>query len=83
MHDLVTAAVEFADGGEWIADGPPTPAAWLADAAGVEACTARDWIRVGRCLRGLDASAAAFANGEISYAKVRALTRFSKPDNEA
>ncbi len=83
LHELVIAAVDFADGGEWIADGSPTAAAWLANAAGVEACPARDWIRVGRCLRGLDASAAAFADGEISYAKVRALTRFAKPDNEA
>ncbi len=83
LHELVTAAAEFADSGEWLADGSPTPAAWLANAAGVEACTARDWIRVGRSLRCLDASAAAFANGEISYAKVRALTRFATTDNEA
>ncbi len=82
LHELVIAAVDFADGGEWIADGSPTAAAWLANAAGVEACTARDWIRVGRCLRGLDASAVAFANGEISYAKVRALTRFATAANE-
>ncbi len=82
LHELVLAAADFADSGEWIADGSPTAAAWLADTAGVEACTARDWIRVGRCLRGLDASAAAFAAGDISYAKVRALTRFATPDNE-
>ncbi len=83
LNKLVMAAADFADTGEWMADGSPTPAAWLANAAGVEASTARDWIRVGRCLRTLHASAAAFKAGDLSYTKVRALTRFATPDNEA
>ncbi len=82
LNKLVTAAADFADTGEWAADGAPTPAAWLANQAGVEPCTARDWIRVGRCLRTLHASAAAFNTGELSYTKIRALTRFATPDNE-
>jgi hypothetical protein len=81
-YQLVITAADFADSDEWARDGSPTPAHWLAAIADVETCTAREWIRVGRALRSLPASADAFANGKLSYAKMRALTRFANPDNE-
>lgn len=83
QHQLVTLAAEFADSGEWALDGSPTAAHWLAAIAEVETCTTREWIRIGRALRSLPATADAFANREISYAKVRALTRLATPANEA
>ncbi|MDA3040229.1 MAG: hypothetical protein O3C27_12030, partial [Actinomycetota bacterium] len=54
---LVVAAADFADGYEWARDGSATPAHWLAAVADVETCTAREWVRVGRALRSLHASA--------------------------
>ncbi len=43
----------------------------------------REWIRIGRALRALRATAEAFEVGKLSFSKVRALTRFATPDNEA
>ncbi|MEZ5410390.1 MAG: DUF222 domain-containing protein [Acidimicrobiales bacterium] len=83
QYELVTLAADFADSGEWALDGSPTPAHWLAAVADVETCTTREWIRVGRALRTLPATADAFARHEISYAKVRTLTRLATPENEA
>ena len=56
-YQLVVAAADFADSDEWARDGSPTAAHWLAAIADVETCTAREWIRVGRSLRSLNASA--------------------------
>ena len=83
QYELVMAAARFAFEGILIADGSPTAAHWLAAAAQVETCTAREWIRVGTCLQLLDASAEALRTGEISYAKARTLTRYATLDNEA
>lgn len=80
--ELVQLAGELASSSVWALEGAPTPAHWLAELAGVETCTAREWIRVGRALQGLDASADAFASGLLSYAKVRALTRVATPETE-
>ncbi len=82
QHELVMLAAEFADSGEWALDGSPTAAHWLAAVADVETCTTREWIRIGRILRRLPATADAFARREISYAKVRTLTRLATPANE-
>ena len=43
---------------------------------------AREHVRVARRLCELPLIHAAFARGELSYAKVRALTRVAEPDNE-
>lgn len=82
QYRLVMLAAEFADSHEWVIAGSPTPAHWLAHTADVEACTAREWIRIGRKLWTLGAVADAFETGVISYSKVRALTRIATPDNE-
>lgn len=82
QHELVTLAADFADSGEWVLDGSPTAAHWLAAVADVETCTTREWIRIGRALRTLPATADAFAAHQISYAKVRTLTRLATPENE-
>ena len=82
QYELVVAAAEFADGGVWALDGSPTAAHWLAAVADVETCTTREWIRIGRLLPTLPAIAQAFATGEISYSKVRVLTRIAEPPNE-
>ncbi|MGI9604450.1 MAG: DUF222 domain-containing protein [Acidimicrobiales bacterium] len=80
---LVTLSAQFADSNEWVLAGAPTAAHWLASACDVAVCTAREWIRIGRQLRSLPETAAAFAEGDLSYSKVRALTRVVTPDNEA
>ena len=56
---------------------------WLAWRCGLDARTARERVRVARALGGLPLIRAAFGRGELSYAKVRALTRVDAPANEA
>ncbi|MEZ5283045.1 MAG: DUF222 domain-containing protein [Acidimicrobiales bacterium] len=82
-YSLVVACADFADGPVWVADGAASAAHWLAERTDHCANTVREWIRIGRCLRGLRASAEAFEKGDLSYSKVRALTRFATPENEA
>jgi len=80
---LVRLVVELDDSGEWHADGAVTCAHWVASALGIEVCTAREWLRVGRALRRLSAIDGAFESDQLSYSKVRALTRVATPQNEA
>ena len=80
--ELIALAVALDDSGEWIADGARTCAQWIADALDIETCTARDWLRIGRSLRELPQISAAFTNGELSFSKIRALTRVATHENE-
>ena len=58
-------------------------AAWLAWRVGLELGAARERVRVVRALGALPGLAEALARGELSYAKVRALTRVATPATEA
>lgn len=80
---LVTLAADFAEGNEWVLDGAASAAHWIASVADIEVSTAREWIRVGRSLRKLPLSSDAFADGRLSYSKIRTLTRLATSDNEA
>jgi len=59
-----------------------TTAEWLAWRCGVMPRTAREHVRVARRLAELPRIRAAFGRGEISYAKVRALTRIAGLESE-
>jgi hypothetical protein len=58
-------------------------AEWLAWRVGLDPGAARERVRVARALGTLPALALALARGELSYAKVRALTRIATPETEA
>ena len=55
---------------------------WLAWRVGLDVGAARERVRVARALEKLPKLAAALARGELSYAKVRALTRVATPETE-
>src|SRR3990172_686427 len=57
-------------------------AAWLSWRVGLDLGTAREKVRVARALGTLPGLAQALARGELSYAKVRALTRVATPETE-
>ena len=57
-------------------------AAWLAWRAGLDLGAARERVRVARALGTLPRLAQALARGELSYSKVRALTRVATPETE-
>src|SRR3989304_3283273 len=66
--------------------GPPgcrSCAAWLSWRVDLDLGTARERVRVARALGTLPLLAQALARGELSYAKVRGLTRGATPETEA
>ncbi len=67
----------------WADQGARTCAHWLSWRCGLSAGVAREHLRVGRALGDLPRTRDAFARGEISYSKVRAVTRIATPAMEA
>jgi len=55
---------------------------WLSWRTGIDMGAAREKVRVAKALPALPRLSGALQRGEISYAKVRALTRVATPDNE-
>ena len=56
---------------------------WLSWRCSLGRAAAHEHVRVARALRSLPATVAAFAAGELSFSKVRALTRVANASNEA
>jgi hypothetical protein len=56
---------------------------WLNWHCGISIRTAQEQVRVARALEELSAVAEAFGRGELSYSKVRAITRVATPATEA
>jgi 5-methylcytosine-specific restriction endonuclease McrA len=73
---------EFDARGGWN-NGFRSCASWLNWRVGLDLGEARERIRVARALGTLPGLARALASGEISYAKVRAVTRVATPETEA
>jgi 5-methylcytosine-specific restriction endonuclease McrA len=73
---------EFDARGGWNS-GFRSCAAWLSWRVGLDLGAARERVRVARALETLPLLAEALARGELSYAKVRALTRVATPETEA
>ena len=73
---------EFDERGGWQADGILSCAHWLSWRCSIGLRAAREHVRVARRLKELPLVRASFASGELSYCKVRALTRAASPGNE-
>src|SRR5437870_10126080 len=72
---------EFDERGGWNT-GFSSCAAWLSWRVGLDLGAARERVRVARALGTLPRLARALARGELSYAKVLALTRVATPETE-
>lgn len=83
-HQLIAALARYDLTGHWAILGLPTCAHWIAAELGVTTGTAREWLRIGHALRVLDTVDRWFADGRLSYAKVRELTRVAvdHPDRQ-
>jgi len=62
--------------------GLASMAGWLTWRVGLGPVAAREKVRVARALGELPQIDAAFARAEVSYSKVRAMTRIATPENE-
>jgi uncharacterized protein DUF222/HNH endonuclease len=78
---LLTLIRDFDAGGGWN-EGFRSCAHWLSWRVGLDLGAARERVRVARALGELPRLANALARGELSYAKVRALTRVATPETE-
>lgn len=67
----------------WQAGGHRSLAHWLNWRCGMGMNSARETVRVARALPELPLISAAFKVGQLSFSKVRALTRVALPTNEA
>ncbi|HEY5876512.1 MAG TPA: DUF222 domain-containing protein [Ilumatobacteraceae bacterium] len=67
----------------WGTWGCRSMAHWLSWHAGIDIGAAREQVRTARALEVLALTAERFGRGELSYSKVRALTRIATPGTEA
>jgi hypothetical protein len=82
-HRLLTCIRTFDEACGWAEQGALSCAAWLSWRIGLDPGAARERVRVARALARLPLIDDALRRGVLSYAKVRALTRVARPDNEA
>ncbi len=81
--EAMTLLARFDQREGWKPQGFGSAAEWLAWRTGVTLGTARERVRTALALEKLPVTSAAMKNGELSFSKVRALTRAATPDNEA
>ncbi|MBV8201505.1 MAG: DUF222 domain-containing protein, partial [Acidobacteria bacterium] len=80
-YELLVMLREFDERGGWNG-GFRSCAHWLVWRVGMDLGAARQRVRVARALGELPLLAEAMRRGELSYSKVRALTRIATPTNE-
>jgi hypothetical protein len=81
-YDLLVLIGQFDAAAGWSDTGCLSCAHWLSWRTGIDLGAAREKVRVARALAGLPRIGAAMQRGELSYAKVRALTRVATPECE-
>ena len=67
----------------WKQDGATSMADWLVGRYTISIATAREWVKVARTLESQPNVRGAYAAGRLSWDQLRALLRFTTPDNEA
>jgi len=82
-YRLLALIAEFDRRGGWADEGALSCAHWLNWKCGVSMVAAREQVRVARALEELPRTCEAFSRGEISYSKVRALSRVATPESES
>jgi hypothetical protein len=82
-YRLINLIARFDDRKAWLCGGSIRSCAhWLNWQCGIALGAARERVRVAHCLQNLPLIDASFASGEISFSKVRAMTRVATPENE-
>jgi len=81
-YELLVLIREFDERAGFVQWGLQSSAEWLAWRCDFSLTTAREKVRTAHALKCLPRISSAFETGELSYAKVRALTRVARRDNE-
>ncbi len=82
-YRFLTMVAEYDANEGWGWHGCRDCAHWLNWQCGIGMVAAREKVRVARALGSLPQISASFAAGELSYSKVRAMTRIATAENEA
>ena len=81
-HRFLVLIAEFDRRNGWSDCATQSCAHWLNWKCGIDMGAAREKLRVARALETLPRVSAAMARGELSYSKVRAITRVGTPETE-
>ena len=81
-YELLVMIREFDERGGCLMWGLDCTAKWLAWRCDLSMATAREKVRVARALKHLPLVSASFSTGELSYSKVRSITRVANAGNE-
>jgi len=81
-YELLILVRQFDERAGWLQWTFTNCADWLHWRCDLSMSAAREKVRVAHALKALPLIAAAFPKGELSYSKVRALTRVARVDNE-
>ncbi len=81
-YELLVLVREFEERAGYVQWGLDNCAEWLAWRCDISMTTALEKVRVARTLKTLPVVSSAFASGELSYSKVRSLTRVATAENE-
>jgi len=81
-YELLVLVRQFDERAGWLKWGLCNCAEWLHYRCDLSMSAAREKVRVAHALKTLPSIAAAFATGEMSYSKVRAMTRVAGGHNE-
>lgn len=73
---------DFDDDDGWVNSGARSFPHWLNWKCGINQTVGREKVRVARRLRELPVITEAFRTGQVSYSKVRSITRIATPENE-
>ncbi|MEE4184204.1 MAG: DUF222 domain-containing protein [Gammaproteobacteria bacterium] len=81
-YRLLVLIREFDQRGGWNGEGMKSCAHWLNWKCGIALGAAREKVRVAHALADLPGISSALRGGQVSYSKVRAMTRVATPQNE-
>ena len=81
-YELLVLVREFDERAGWLQWGLDNCAEWLHWRCDLSMSAAREKVRVAHALKTLPMIASSFSTGELSYSKVRPLTRVARVDNE-
>jgi len=81
-YELLVMIREFDERVGWTQWGLDNCTEWLAWRCDLSMTTAREKVRVAHALKHLPLLSQAFSTGELSYSKVKAMTRVADRDNE-
>jgi len=81
-HRFLVLIAEFDRRKGWSDGATQSCAHWLSWKCGIDAGAAREKVRTAHALETLPRISASMARGELSYSKVRAITRIASPETE-